>query len=235
MGRPEGSRQRHDRFAEARDLADTHLVLAGPAPSSVADDPEAQVILDGVRERWASFGDRTRARVHIANLPVDDSAENALVVNALQRRADVVVQKSLAEGFGLTVTEAMWKCRPVVAGGVGGIRDQIDDDVSGVLIDPGDLESFGAAVAGVIRDPARAATLGEEARRRVQDRYLPALPRRLSGAVPPAHPSGLRRSRGSEEALVGPITQRRRSARSRSDVRGGSRGPRRPRARLQPR
>ena len=160
-------------FAETQDLADAHLVLAGPAPSSVADDPEAQVVLDGVRERWGRLRDRTRARVHIANLPVDDTQENALVVNALQRRADVVVQKSLAEGFGLTVTEAMWKSRPVVAGGVGGIRDQIDDGVSGVLIDPRDLESFGAAVAGVIGDPARAATLGEEARRRVQDRYLP--------------------------------------------------------------
>ncbi len=160
-------------FAEARDLADAHLVLAGPAPSSVADDPEAQVVLEEVCERWAGLGDRTRARVHIANVPVDNTEENALVVNALQRRADVVVQKSLAEGFGLTVTEAMWKSRPVVAGRVGGIRDQIDDEVSGVLIDPRDLESFGAAVAGVILDPERAATLGEEARRRVLDRYLP--------------------------------------------------------------
>ena len=56
-----------------------------------------------------------RRRVHLALLPMDDADENAVIVNALQRRADVVVQKSLAEGFGLTVAEAMWKGRPVVA------------------------------------------------------------------------------------------------------------------------
>jgi trehalose synthase len=160
-------------FAETQELADTHLVLAGPAPSSVADDPEAEAVLRAVRQRWERLGARTRARVHVANLPVDDADENALVVNALQRRADVVVQKSLAEGFGLTVTEAMWKSRPVVAGGVGGIRDQIDDQIEGILIDPRDLGSFGAAVAGVIGDPVRAAELGRAARRRVEERYLP--------------------------------------------------------------
>ena len=160
-------------FAETQRLADAHLVLAGPAPSSVADDPEAEAVLGAVRERWANLGARTRERVHVANLPIDDLEENALVVNALQRRADVVVQKSLAEGFGLTVTEAMWKSRPVVAGGVGGIRDQIDDGVNGVLIDPRDLGSFGTAVAGVLDDPSRAEALGEAARRRVEERYLP--------------------------------------------------------------
>src|SRR5207247_8089449 len=66
--------------------------------------------------------------------------------NALQRHADVVVQKSLAEGFGLTVTEAMWKGRAVVAGRVGGIRDQIEDGVSGILVDPRDLTAFGNAI-----------------------------------------------------------------------------------------
>ena len=68
----------------------------------------------------------SRARIHLACLPMDDVEENAAMVNALQRRADVVVQKSLAEGFGLTVAEAMWKARPVVASRVGGIQDQID-------------------------------------------------------------------------------------------------------------
>ena len=65
--------------------------------------------------------------------------ENAAIVNALQRHADVVVQKSLAEGFGLTVAEAMWKGRPVVATAVGGIPDQIEDGERGLLLDPRDL------------------------------------------------------------------------------------------------
>ena len=79
---------------------------------------------------------------------MDDPEENAAIVNALQRHAAVVVQKSLAEGFGLTVAEAMWKGRPVVASAVGGIQDQIEDGVTGVLLDdPRDLAAFGAALA----------------------------------------------------------------------------------------
>ena len=105
--------------------------------------------------------------------PIEDPEENAVVVNALQRRADVVVQKSMAEGFGLTVTEAMWKARPVVAGGVGGIREQIDDGVNGVLVDPRDLGAFGSAVTDLLQDPERAAIPG---RRRAAER---------SGAIPP--------------------------------------------------
>ena len=65
---------------------------------------------------WHDLPRAARRRVHLALLPMDDPDENAIIVNALQRRADVVVQKSLAEGFGLTVAEAMWKGRPVVAG-----------------------------------------------------------------------------------------------------------------------
>lgn len=158
-------------FTESPQPVDAHLILAGPAPSSIADDPEAELFLQDVRERWAGLRDRDR--VHLANLPIDDIEENAIVVNALQRRADVVVQKSLAEGFGLTVAEAMWKSRPIVAGGVGGIRDQIEDGSSGVLVDPRDLESFGIAVADVLSDPSRAAEFGDAARRRVEERYLP--------------------------------------------------------------
>ena len=66
-----------------------------------------------------------RGRVHLASIPMDDVDENAIIINALQRHAYIVVQKSLVEGFGLTVTEAMWKARPVIASRVGGIQDQI--------------------------------------------------------------------------------------------------------------
>jgi trehalose synthase len=160
-------------FVEEPRLDRAHVLLAGPAPFGVADDPEAVEVLQAVEDLRVGLPRAQRSRVHLANLPTQDVVENARIVNALQRRADVVVQKSLAEGFGLTVTEAMWKARPVVAGGVGGIRDQIEDGVSGMLVDPRDLAAFGNAVARVLRDPAHAAAMGEEARRRVAERYLP--------------------------------------------------------------
>jgi len=84
-----------------------------------------------------------------------------------------VVQKSLAEGFGLTVTEAMWKRRPLVAGAVGGVLEQIDDGVQGVLVDPSDLTALGAAVGSLLADPRRAASLGDAAHTRVRERFLP--------------------------------------------------------------
>jgi trehalose synthase len=82
-------------------------MLAGPG--AVADDPEAATVRQEVHELWESLPAGDRRRVHLANIPTDDVDENATIVNALQRHAAVVVQKSLAEGFGLTVTEAMWK------------------------------------------------------------------------------------------------------------------------------
>jgi trehalose synthase len=159
-------------FVEEPGLDDAHLVLAGPSPSAVVDDPEAAVVLRDLREKWLALADADRRRVHLANIPTDDVDENATIVNALQRRADVVVQKSLAEGFGLTVTEAMWKARPVVAGRVGGIQDQITDGRSGILVDPRDLTAFGNAVEVVLGDRSLAAALGAAAEERVRERYL---------------------------------------------------------------
>src|SRR3989442_1428497 len=75
--------------------------------------------------RWRSLSDRLRDRIRLVSLSMADVEENARIVNAIQRRATIVVQKSLAEGFGLTVTEAMWKQKPVLASAVGGIQDQI--------------------------------------------------------------------------------------------------------------
>ncbi len=94
------------------------------------------------------------------------------MVNALQRRSAIIVQKSLAEGFGLTVAEGMWKARPVVAGRVGGIQDQIADADTGVLVDPTDLQAFGSALAGLLADPARMRAIGEAAHRRAVEDYL---------------------------------------------------------------
>jgi len=150
------------------------LVLVGPATDGVDDDPEGAETFRGVVDARNALDADIRARVHLASVPMDDVDENAAIVNALQSRADVVVQKSLAEGFGLTVAEAMWKCRPVVASRVGGIQDQIVDGESGVLLDdPADVEAAGSAIAGVLGDRARAERLGRRAHQRVCDAYLP--------------------------------------------------------------
>jgi trehalose synthase len=155
-----------------RDL-DAHLLLVGPAASSVADDPEGAEVLAEIMAAWSRLSDRQRGSVHLLSLPVHDRLENALVVNALQRHAEVVVQKSLAEGFGLTVAEAMWKRRPVVGSRVGGIQDQITDGRSGLLVDPTDLKAFGGAVSSLIRDIGFAQAIGHAARKRVRARFLP--------------------------------------------------------------
>jgi trehalose synthase len=156
-----------------------HLVLAGPAATSVSDDPESQQVLQQVRRAAAALPAGARARLHLACLPMDDLQENGAMVNALQRRADVIVQKSLAEGFGLTVAEAMWKARPVLASRVGGIQDQIIHGRSGLLLDdPSDLAAFGRATATLLEDREFAARLGQEAHRRVRQDYL--APRRLT-------------------------------------------------------
>ena len=95
------------------------------------------------------------------------------MVNAIQRRAQVVVQKSLAEGFGLTVAEAMWKGRPVIASRAGGIQDQIVDGVTGLLLDdPRDLVRFGRACEELLGDPERAAMIGTAAREWVIEGFL---------------------------------------------------------------
>jgi len=159
-------------FAEHVDSG-AHLVYAGPAVDDVKDDPEGAEVLQEAKELWNDLPDDARARIHLATLPMEDLDENAAIVNALQRKAAIVVQKSLAEGFGLTVAEAMWKGRPVVASRIGGIQDQIDDGESGVLLDdPEDLEAFGTAVAELLEDPDRAERMGEAAREHVKDHYL---------------------------------------------------------------
>src|SRR5690606_15680745 len=136
------------------------LVLAGPDVDGVADDPESPKVLGEIERAWRALAPEVRRRVHIAQIPMSDVDENAAIVNALQRHASVVVQKSLREGFGLTVTEAMWKRRPVVASAVGGIKDQIVDGVHGMLVfDPKDPDETSRAMARILESPDFAARL----------------------------------------------------------------------------
>ncbi|HEY0318817.1 MAG TPA: glycosyltransferase [Solirubrobacterales bacterium] len=150
-----------------------HLVYAGPDVEAVADDPEGlRVLRESIALREQLPAQR-RERIHLVTLPMADETENAIMVNALQRHARVILQKSLAEGFGLTVAEAMWKARPVVASKIGGIQEQIEHGESGILLDdPLDLEAFGAAVTSLLEDRERAETIGRRARDRVRDRFI---------------------------------------------------------------
>ena len=180
-------------LADRRPDDRTHLMLAGPSVSGVTDDPEGAEVLAECRDRWRCLPPAVRERVHLAAIPLDDVDENAIVVNALQRHAFAVVQKSLVEGFGLTVTEAMWKGKAVIASQVGGIQDQIVDGLDGLLIeDPHDLDACAAALGRLLDDPDLARRLGRNAHARVLadfigDRHLERYAELFSRLVGAAH------------------------------------------------
>jgi trehalose synthase len=160
-------------FAKHVLQSDAYLALVGPDVDGVADDPEGQAVLEECTAVWDSLSLEGQRRVLLVSVPMDDVEDNAAIVNALQRHATVVVQKSLAEGFGLTVAEAMWKARPVIASPVGGIQDQIVHGRHGVLLSsPTDLDGLGTAVNNLLAQPERAAQLGGQAQRRVTEQFL---------------------------------------------------------------
>jgi trehalose synthase len=151
-----------------------HLTLVGPSVAEVADDPEGMEVLAECTRVWEALPDAIRRQIRLVTLPMDDAEENAAMVNAIQRHAAVVVQKSLMEGFGLTVAEAMWKSRPVVASAIGGILDQIVDEQSGLLLrDPYDHAELQTALRRVLGNPQLARRLGAAARARVNEEFLP--------------------------------------------------------------
>ncbi len=160
-------------FLDADLPKETHVALVGPDVSGVTDDPEGAEVYAECEAVYYDLTEEEQRRVHLISLPMTDPEANAHMVNALQRHAAVVAQKSLFEGFGLTVTEGMWKTRPMVASAVGGIQDQITDGVSGLLIaDPKDLTAFGEALAKLLSDPAYAATIAQAGRDRAHQDYL---------------------------------------------------------------
>jgi trehalose synthase len=149
-----------------------YLLLAGPAVEGVSDDPEGAAVYADCLRQWHDLPAAARARIMLATLPLDDIDENAAMVNALQRHATVIVQKSLAEGFGLTVAEGMWKGRPVVGSAVGGIMDQIAPGTGILLPDPRDLKAFGAAVGQVVGDHEAASRMGFAAQAYIRENYV---------------------------------------------------------------
>jgi trehalose synthase len=141
-------------FKLARKEVDCTLVLLG---NIATDDPEGEQV-------YRALSDSREERIII--LTVQDGA----LVNALQRRATVVVQKSIQEGFGLTVTEAMWKGAAVVGGNTGGIRHQIEDGVNGFLVSS--IEEAAARITQLVKDRELRERLGEKARETVRQRFL---------------------------------------------------------------
>jgi trehalose synthase len=141
-------------FRIAREQVDCTLVLVG---NNAIDDPEGDLILKTIHN---SVDER------IIVLTADDPK----LVNAVQSRAAVVLQKSIREGFGLTVTEAMWKGAAVVGGNVGGIRRQIKDGHNGFLVD--NVEQAAQRIVQLAQDPDLRRTLGERARETVRKNFL---------------------------------------------------------------
>lgn len=149
-----------------------HLALVGPQMEAVSDDPEGLEVYKECLAAWEALPSRSRHLVHLVSLPMDDVDENATMVNALQRHASVVVQKSMMEGFGLTVAEGMWKGRAILASRVGGIIDQVAPGTGILLDDPSDLGTFGRTLADLLGQPEELAELGASAREHVLDNFV---------------------------------------------------------------
>lgn len=145
-------------YRQVRQHFDCQLVLAG---GMAADDPEGAQVLAEVHE--AAAGD---PEIIVLSLPPDSDAE----INALQRAATVVLQKSTREGFGLTVTEAMWKGKPVIGGAVGGIPSQIIHGVTGFLVHSAEGAAF--RLRYLLSHPQAAQRMGVAAREHVRQHFL---------------------------------------------------------------
>jgi trehalose synthase len=148
-------------FTKVKKNVDCRLVLCG---SMARDDPEGFRIYSNVEKsarRLVENGDVVLTTV-----------ENDILVNALQTTSAVIVQKSTREGFGLTVTEALWKSKPVVASKVGGIPLQLEDGVNGFLVDADDEDGFADRLVQLLEDPNLGSQLGERGRETVREKFL---------------------------------------------------------------
>jgi trehalose synthase len=144
-------------YKEVKRYADCRLVLAG---GGAADDPEGIAVYEEAKEKAKPDKD-----IHILFL-----AHNDIEINALQRASSIIVQKSLKEGFGLTVAEGLWKAKPVVASNVGGIPLQIKHKYSGLLCHS--IKGAAFAVKQLLNSPAYAQKLGENGREHIRNNFL---------------------------------------------------------------
>jgi len=148
-------------YEKVREKVDCRLVLCG---NMASDDPEGITIFEKIKKRTQKLIDRR----DVILLTI----ESNILVNALQRSADVIIQKSLREGFGLTVTEALWKERPVVASNVGGIPLQIRDGIDGYLLDPTDNDGFADRIVECLKNQKHRHDLGLQGKERVREKFL---------------------------------------------------------------
>jgi trehalose synthase len=156
-----------------RRLEILRLVLAGPDPDSIADDPEGLEVLEELREKYMRLDPKLQWDVALLALPMESRKENALMVNGIQRCASFVVQNSIQEGFGLTATEAMWKRTPVVGSQACGLRQQIRDGLDGRLVaDPSDPDEIAAVLDEMLGDRQARARMGRNGQRRVYQNFL---------------------------------------------------------------
>ena len=159
---------------DRRRLELVRLVLAGPDPLAIQDDPEAREVLDELRGAYRALAPGVRDDVAILLLPMHSIEENALMVNAIQRASTVVAQNSLREGFGLTIAEAMWKRIPVLSNSRAvGPRQQLRDRLDGRLIaDPEDRRELCGALREMLEDPVQLERWGQAAQRQVHEQFL---------------------------------------------------------------
>ena len=150
----------------------SYLSLIGPAVDSVADDAEAAGYYEMCVRAYEQLPRQARRCCQLVCLPMEDPHHHARVVNACQRHAAVVVQKSISEGFGLTVTEAMWKKAAVVASAVGGIARQIDHGTSGLLVSPTDAVAFTDSLRMLLEQPLLRQRFGQAAHTYVRREFL---------------------------------------------------------------
>ena len=145
-------------FRKAKEKVDCQLVLVG---SMATDDPEGQEIFEELEKTVEQEKD-----VHlIINAP-------DIVINALQRTSVAIIQKSLKEGFAITVSEALWKGTPVIASNVGGIPSQVLDGKNGFLLEPYDYQGFADKIVYLIRNPMEAKKMGQFGKQHVKNNFL---------------------------------------------------------------
>lgn len=148
------------------------LVLGGPDPESVSDDPEGEDVLKELIEQYRSIASELQDDIAILLLPMDNPKENALIVNALQRFSNIVVQNSIQEGFGLTATEAMWKQRPVLVSGAAGLRFQVQHDINGKINeDPTNISELAHALKSMLNSPKEREKWGFNGQIRVVENF----------------------------------------------------------------
>ncbi|KAF0981611.1 hypothetical protein FDP41_012268 [Naegleria fowleri] len=154
-------------------LRNVKLVLAGPNPEAIQDDPEGLQVFEELTVYFADLEPDLQDTIAILSLPMNNVTQNALIVNALQRCSLVVFQNSLREGFGLTCTEAMFKRIPVIGSRQAvGIRLQIRDRIDGRLVNVQDSLEIAQVLAEVLLDEKQRLMFGVNAEKRAIDNFL---------------------------------------------------------------